>query len=190
MIEYERRYRVCSDEFLRVQSSPDIEWSVKTRLTDVTFGPSGAESMQIDGWVLRLRKSNEGVALQFKAPANAEWTAWNEISINVDSAKATIELLQAIGMKTGLLLDRTRTIGYWGKYTVSLDEFALLGQFIEVEINSKFRTGEAPNFEEVLVHFGLETASECRPYGQLMLETLKNNPELRNQVGEYLKLIE
>jgi predicted adenylyl cyclase CyaB len=189
MIEYERRYRISVEDFARLQSSPDLSWSPPARLTDVTFGLSGAESMQIDGWVIRLRRSAGSVALQYKAPVNPEWTAWREISLTVDNAATAIQFLRAIGLKTGLLLDRTRSIASCGKYIISLDEFALLGQFVEIELNSTFRSESTPNFDEIVEQLGLQTAAESVPYGQLMLQRLKDDPELIDQVGKYLESI-
>jgi hypothetical protein len=81
--EYELRYRANESDVDRLLRM--VRWSDPSRVLDLTFGRSGAESMQIDGWVLRLRQENDAVRLEFKSPLNSDWTLWNEVSVRVDS---------------------------------------------------------------------------------------------------------
>jgi predicted adenylyl cyclase CyaB len=187
MIELERRYSISDATFSQLQTSSEIAWSDAKQVTDITFGPSGAESMQIDGWVLRLRKTETSCELQFKSPANQDWTAWKEISVTVDSASNAVQLLSAIGLRIGLLLDRSRSVGCWRGYKLSLDDFAILGKFIEVEVEANAHSAEAPAFVDFLDYFGIPNATECEPYGLLMLKRLKAEPELGAAVEEYVR---
>lgn len=187
MIEYEKRYQISDDTYEAIHKCPGIEWSDVTRVIDVTFGLSGAESMQINGWVVRLRKMDEKVSLEYKAPLNKDWTEWKEIAVGIDNAKNAISMLQHIGLKPGLLLDRERITGKWKEGIVCLDKFALLGTFVELEICNQ--NGVQLFFRDFENKFNLSETNQCEPYGKLMLARLKDNLYLRDQVNEYLSKI-
>jgi hypothetical protein len=72
-MEFELRYRLDEEETAALEER--LSWSPAVRVCDLTLGPSGATSMQTDGWVVRLRQSGAKTRMEYKAPKNAEWSA-------------------------------------------------------------------------------------------------------------------
>jgi predicted adenylyl cyclase CyaB len=185
--EYEVRYRAGEFEVERLLR--DIRWSESRRVLDITFGPSGAESMQIDGWVLRLRQEDDAVRLEFKSPLNSDWTLWNEISVKVDSLLDTARILGLIGLQPGLLLDRTRRTAVYGGVQLSLDQVADLGTFVELEALDAVSEEDArQRIRAACGELGLGADHEpAPPYGELLLRAFAEDSNLQRSHDERIR---
>jgi len=184
MIEIEKRYLLSNEQFNLLLKRDGLNWSKPKKVTDITFGPSGAESMQIDGWVVRLRKKGDACSMEYKAPLNDEWTKWQEIGVEISDLGSCVEILEKIGLKSGLFLDRTRLVAHWKGMEISLDEFAFLGKFVEVESNDP--NFDEKDFDEFVETFNINQDQEAVAYGILMLEKLKDNPSLADEIEKYI----
>jgi predicted adenylyl cyclase CyaB len=185
-MELEYRFELAEAEFKELAQRMD--WEVSS-VTDLTMGPSGATSMQTDHWIVRLRNSDDRVRMEYKAPANSDWSAWVEYGIEIDDLCEAVRLLRAIGLRPGLLIDRVRRTTRNGVVTCSLDDVAGLGYFIELEVDvteTEEREGLAL-LESTRQEFGLAKRRSERPYGELMLQRIELDEAFREQQN---KLIE
>jgi predicted adenylyl cyclase CyaB len=185
-MELEYRFELAETEFKELAQGMD--WAVSS-VTDLTMGPSGATSMQTDHWIVRLRNRDNKVRMEYKAPANSDWSAWVEYGIEIDDLPEAVRLLRAIGLRPGLLIDRVRRTSRNGAVTCSLDDVVGLGYFIELEVDvteTEEREGWAL-LESTREQFGLAERPTERPYGELMLERIGLDEAFREQQN---KLIE
>jgi predicted adenylyl cyclase CyaB len=183
MIEVERRFRLSQGDLSRLENS--LDWSSPEQVRDLTFGPSGARSMQVDGWVIRLRSKGEGTRMEYKAPATPDWTSWTEIGVDIDDFGNGARLLQRIGLKPGLLIDRSRRIAHDGDLVFSLDGFDLLGDFLECETSSAATEEEGLGaIAQACAELGLLDPDGSRPYGELLLDLMAEDPEVRRRHDE------
>ncbi|MES9906375.1 MAG: class IV adenylate cyclase [Sedimenticola sp.] len=184
MIEQEKRYYLTDDEYSAILSS-DLNWSESMVVTDITFGLSGATSMQTHGWVIRVRKKGEKIVVDYKAPINDEWSKWEEVAMEVSSFSSALKLFTKIGLKPGLVLDRQRREAKLDRATLSIDDFRYLGKFIEIEVN-----GEDEDAQQLLdaciVKLGLEDKVSQKPYGTLLLEKMDNDTSLKSAIEKHV----
>jgi len=186
-MEVERRFRVSEQEYQSLVNR--LDWSPADRVCDLTFGPTGATSMQTDGWVVRLRRTGSGTRMENKAPRNAEWSAWVEYGTSVGSFAETARILLATGLRAGLLLDRTRRVSSSGDATLSLDHVLGLGRFIEIEVEVA-TTEDAQALKaikKVQQSLGLLDKSAERPYGEMMLGRLNSDAAFQAEHDDLIK---
>ncbi len=140
--------------------------------------------MQIDGWVIRLRNKDGSSSMEYKAPLNDDWTKWQEVGVSVGDVGNCIEILRKIGLNSGLLLDRKRSTCQWNGMEISLDDFAFLGKFVEIESNNP--DVDMMVFNDFIQKYEINEDQEVGAYGVLMLEKLKENPSLAEEVEKYI----
>lgn len=190
MDEFELRYEIADDDVERVLAA--VSWSPPQRVCDLTFGPTGATSMQTHGWVVRLRSVDDRVSLEYKAPLNDEWSAWSEVSVQVDSFAAAARILQLIGLQPGLLVDRTRRKGRHDAVELSLDDLVGVGTLIEFEVNGASPESEVDGassesearrvIADAAAALGVDLSSgPVRPYGELLLALINQDPQIRDE---------
>jgi adenylate cyclase class IV len=183
MIEVERRFRLSQDDLPRLERI--LDWGLSEQVRDLTFGPSGARSMQVDGWVIRLRSKGDRTRMEYKAPATPDWTSWIEVGVGIDDFGNGARLLQRIGLKPGLLLDRTRRTARDGDLVFSLDRFDLLGDFLECEISSAATEEEGLGaIAQACAPLDLLDSDGSRPYGELLLDLIADDPEVQRKHDE------
>ena len=180
MIEKEQRYKISKQERDKIYTQ-FTNWSDSSTVVDITFGLSGATSMISNGWVIRLRQKKGKTTLEYKAALNKEFTLWEEHSITIDSLKEAAKILQRIGLREGLVLDRIRTECVHQNCKITLDDFAILGTFVEIELLDENK--DFPNIFEVL---GISERGKEKPYGDIMLDLLDKQPEYYQSIKDYL----
>lgn len=188
MLENEKRYRISAEERDRLLMLTKLTWSNPGRVTDLTFGLSGATSMQTHGWVIRVRMKEKRTSIQYKAPANDDWTAWEEISTDVDNLASSIKILQKIGLTPGLVIDRERREAFFNGFKLTLDRLFLLGDFLEIEQSNENIIKES-TFNGIAESLGVDCSEEARPYGELMLNILTENPNAKFEVDRFIMKI-
>lgn len=183
MIEHEVRYLL--DKEIKAHLTASLPWSETYRLIDITFGLTGPDSMQTAGWVVRVRRHNHSISIQYKAPLNDSWTSWEEISVGVLDFEASIKFLIKIGLKPGLILDRHRRDVLIGDYKLTLDEFEFIGDYLEME----YLGNSIPKYDLVIAEIGLPRLASAPPYGVIMLEAINDDAEIRSKVDSYINSI-
>lgn len=178
-MELEKRYSLSEGEYCLLLGQ--FQWSQPERVCDLTLGMSGPTSMQTHGWVVRLRCTDADTKMEYKAPINPEWTAWSEFSTTVGSFGQCVSILQAIGLKPGLLLDRTRRMAREDGVTLSLDDVKGLGYFVEVEVEA----AEASDARALRLigsmceRLRLAGKPEAKPYGEILLGRMASDSQLQ-----------
>lgn len=187
MHEVELRFALSEEEYVRYCAM--FEWGPRTRVTDLTLGPSGATSMQTHGWVVRLRRSGGSIRMEFKERRNGDWTSWTEHGTEIGDFSAAVQILTGIGLRPGLLLDRLRMTRVDRAVTYTLDDVRGLGRFLEIEVAAEDGAeGEAQQMiEHARCGLDLATREPERPYGELMLRALDRDPEVRAQTDEAIQ---
>lgn len=180
MIEKEQRFRINAQEENRILKRFS-GWSEPSSVVDITLGLSGPSSMITDGWVIRLRQRNGERTMEYKAVLNRESTLWEEISVKIDNIKETAKILQKIGLKVGLVLNRVRRECVYKNWKITLDDFPMLGKFVEIELMD-----EQSDFLDVNEALGISKRAPEKPYGDIMLEMLKSQPENYKLIHDYL----
>jgi predicted adenylyl cyclase CyaB len=145
--------------------------------------------MQNDGWVIRLRQIGTTCRMEYKAPANDEWTAWIEYGTEVENIHQATKILTEIGLRPGLVLDRTRRTTQHGLATLALDFVKGLGHFIEVETesNDAQNTGPYDLIRATIEDLGLTGRPVERPYGELALTRLAEDPNFRETQTQLIR---
>jgi adenylate cyclase class 2 len=87
---------------------------------------------------LRLRRQksgeNEKFFLTYKGPKeSSNFKKRVEIEIEIEDADLMRKLLEALGYKTALSVEKKRCLWKFGECEVALDELPLLGSFVEIE---------------------------------------------------------
>jgi predicted adenylyl cyclase CyaB len=177
--EIELRFALSADEHARFRSL--LPWGPEKRVVDLTLGPDGARSMQLHGWVVRLRRSDDSVRLEFKERRDGDWSSWTEYGTEVGDFADTVRILTAIGLRPGLLLERVRRTAVEQPVTYSLDDVRGLGHFLEIEVAAEDGCeAEARELiEQARERLELGSRKAERPYGELMLRALDDDPDAR-----------
>jgi len=181
MIEKEQRYKIDDDAEREKIYNKFSNWSEPSEVTDITFGLSGATSMRENGWVIRLREKKNKISLEYKAALNEEFTLWEEHSVAIDSIKEAIKILQKIGLKEGLVLDRVRTECIYQNCKITLDNFILLGTYVEIELLK-----ETDDFFDIFKTLDISEREKAKPYGDIMLDLLEKHPEYYQKIKDYI----
>lgn len=175
MIEHEVRYRLSPAQFaMALEAMPPSSVLSSERVSDVTFGLAGASSMDDHGWIVRLRRSDRKMQLQFKS-RGSDPTSWRELSVGVDSLAICAQMLEAMGLSLGLVIRRTRTeVNIWD-CVLSFDFVDLLGYFVEIE----FQTTDAlSRVRSEMAALGLNLLAAEPSYGDLLMLKAASDPRL------------
>ena len=99
--------------------------------------------------VLRIRESNGKVKLTLKIPQKNEMDCI-EREVEVNNAKQTLDILEYLGYKEVIKVNKKRIKCNYKNYEICLDEVEELGKFIEVE---KITDEEPSKIQEELFIF-------------------------------------
>jgi predicted adenylyl cyclase CyaB len=187
MQEFELRFALSAEEYGRIQF--ELPWGPRTRVVDLTLGLSGATSMQTHGWVVRLRRYDAKVRLEFKGCRGPDWSSWTEHGTEVSDFSSAVNILTSIGLQPGLLLDRVRMSAIQDGVTYSLDDVRGLGSFIEIEVclDDGNEADARRMVEQAQRRLSLGTRAAARPYGEQMLQFLNSDPEARTASDEAIR---
>ncbi|MFC5746913.1 cytidine deaminase [Actinomadura rugatobispora] len=178
MIETERRFRLNAPETEALKSA--IEFSSPIRLTDITFGPHGAQSMDKDGWIVRLRLSGDKARIEHKRKLPD--SRWQEIGLAVDAPGSAVRLLTAMGLRPGLLIRRLRSASTFKGAELALDDLDGLGTFLEVEFPRE-TAGDRTLHETVagLQALGVSLTTPAPPYGDQINAAIEQREEFAHE---------
>jgi predicted adenylyl cyclase CyaB len=184
MIENEKRFKLTEFQFNNIKNLP-LNWSDPYQLTDIVFSTTGNVDIAIVGWIVRLREQKGNIFIDYKSPLNKELTKWEEIDIQVNDFTKAMKFLLKIGLSAGLVLERIRMDCFWDNFKLTLDDFKILGHFIEIEL---IDPNKDANYNSFSTHFGIELGDSQPPYGKLMLKKMENNAVIHHEISEYIKL--
>ncbi|MDR1026662.1 MAG: CYTH domain-containing protein [Lactobacillus sp.] len=180
MIEVEKRFKITPEKAKEIESRFD-NWS-SYKLIDLVFGPTGETSVITHGWIIRLRKKDEKVMLQYKEAKNKDMTEWEELSLQIDDIKTASVILTKMGLTHGVVIDRLRKTVKTDKFEIVLDDIFLMGNYVEIE-----KLDESQNFGDIIEFLGLDVNDEALPYGLAMSKLLIEKPEFRKDIDKYFQ---
>ncbi|NBH09705.1 CYTH domain-containing protein [Amycolatopsis sp. SID8362] len=167
-VEREWRFRLSEDKYRRL--AREFEWSPPVRVVDVTLGLDGPVSMKTRGWVARLRWVEGVCALQYKGLTAGE-NEYLEAEVGVETVRGAAEVLSLMGLRLGLVIDRTRRTARVRDAVLTLDDVAGLGMFLEVELSGRAADQE---LSALVAEFGL--GESCPAYGDQILAGVGSSP--------------
>ncbi|MHC4131367.1 MAG: class IV adenylate cyclase [Planctomycetota bacterium] len=115
----------------------EAEFHDKMLQTDIYFDDEHSNLTKTDT-CLRIRKqtngSEEKIFLTYKGPkAQVNYKKRREIEFEVPDASAVEKLLNALGYKKALIVEKERHLWHLGQCEVLLDDLPQLGTFVEIE---------------------------------------------------------
>lgn len=151
---------------------------------DITFGAYGFESLAKTGRIFRIRQKGESISLEVKErSAN---NSWLEGKIKLESVKQGFEFLKISGLEPYLYLKRNREVRKYGNLKIFLDDFDLIGKFVEIE----FQDSELKEVEKFLELCSISSAPQPL-YGdivKILLEKDNNfKREFERELNNYIK---
>ena len=160
--EKEVRYRIDNSmkDLIIKNSEP---YKLSTHTLDITFGAFGFESLAKTGRITRIRQKGETILLEIKARESQN--SWIEEKIKLDSVEQGFNFLKLSGLEPYLFLDRDREVRKYKNLKIFLDNFSLLGDFVEIE----YQDGNRADAEEFISLCGIK--GESQPlYGDIVKE--------------------
>lgn len=174
IFETEIRSKITSDE--RKVMLKSVKWSEPFHVSDITFGKHGYKSMDIDGWVLRIRKIKNKTTLEYKGRCSDLKETWKEISLEIDSVHKAVNLLISIGLSEGLLIEKERRVATIGDINICLDDVLELGSYIEAEyVSLEKKSVDINILKDTLYSIGLLNLCMSEAYGDQLIDKIENN---------------
>ena len=171
----EREVRFKINEKIRneiINSSKLVE--DKSKYVDLCFGQYGFASLDILGYIIRLRNKNGKCVLESKKRISD--TEWQEVCLPIENMKKGAEFLSNLSLKPYLYINRTREVRKINEAKVFIDDVELLGTFVEFEFEDSFSLEDIKYYLEKVGIFSLPE----KLYGDIFKESI-NNPEFKNK---------
>lgn len=172
-IEKEVRYSISSEqiEMIKKNTKPHKE---RTEMLDITCGYEDFESYSKYGYICRVRQKGNNITLEVKNYINSDECL--EQSIKLERVIDGVNYLKLIGMKPYLYLKRYREIRKYKDLKIFIDEFDILGNYVEIEYqDSENSEKELDEFIELIKI----TGSKQDMYGGIIKEKLEKELEFK-----------
>ena len=168
-VEKEKRYQINNDildNILRLS----IELKKKTRVLDITCGKEGFNSLEKFGYICRIRKKQNDVAMEIKK--RVEDGSFIESKVKINSIKDGIDFFSLLSMEPYLVIDRIREFREYKGLKIYIDDIDLLGLFVEIEYQ------DIPNAKELIDEFKGKVGINSRVmplYGDIFKERIEKD---------------
>lgn len=153
-------------------------------MLDITYGYEGFASYSKYGFICRIRQKGEKKTLEVK-----KYTDKNECveqSIKLEKVIDGANYLKLIGMKPYLYLKRVREVRKFKSLKIFIDEFDILGNFVEIEYQDC--NNEIKEVKEFIDLIGIQ-GNEQDMYGGMVKDKLENDEKFRVLFDERLSKI-
>lgn len=182
-LEKEVRYSISDIEIVKILSytKPLKE---KTKMIDITFGYDGFYSLKKNGYICRIRQKDDRCSLEVKNYKSANECL--EQSILLNKLSDGINYLKLINMKPYLYLERNRTVRKYNNLEIFIDEFDILGNFVEIEYQDSLDgINELNKFLDLI---GINKEQEGL-YGDIVKEKINNDVEFNEKYNKKLNKV-
>lgn len=184
--ETEIRVRLTNADYSRLID--EFEWDDGDDVVDITFGLNGIDSMEKDGWIVRIRQTASTASLEYKRRVSELNSTWHEIAVNIDSIEKMTLILDKIGLQLGLLIKRHRRTKTIENIRICLDDVEGLGCFLEAEIVGNDVNENRTNLLKAkLASFGIKDNNLADTYGDLLIKKIKGGRKFREQYEAKIK---
>lgn len=182
-IEKEVRYCITDNQIKNIIKNT-VPYKERKEMLDITCGYDGFNSYAKYGFICRIRQKEEKKTLEVKKYFNENECL--EQSIKLEKLVDGINYLKLIGMTPYLYLKRFREVRKFKSLKIFIDEFDILGNYIEIEYQ------DADNEKAELKEFMDLNEIKDIPqdmYGGIVKERLENEPEFKQIFNKNLEKI-
>lgn len=175
MIEVERKFRLTKEKFEEIKNILEAEFGASKdhHQTDVIFlfEQNSFREHNRGEPIMRIRSSDGSYSLSYKRIINEQGDRI-EHELSIDSFEEAKEMLEELGYREVIVVDKKRSSFYGQNLSLVLDSIKSLGVFLEVEILSKEESdiGEAElKIMQFVEQFGLSKEDiEERKYDEML----------------------
>lgn len=170
-LEKEVRYNITNSQIEKIKEITQ-DYKEKTEMLDITCGYDGFDSYSKYGYICRIRQKGNNITLEVKNYFNQDECL--EQSIKLEKVIDGVNYLKLIGMKPYLYLKRYREIRKYKNLKIFIDEFDIIGNYVEIEYQ------DSKNAKEELSEFIKLINIKDEPqdmYGGIIKNKLLNDKE-------------
>lgn len=167
-LEKEYRFKINENIIEKITNISELVEPSQNQI-DLTLGYKGFDSLDIYGYVCRVRKKGEKIWIEVKNKKSDG--IFEETKINIESFRKGVDLFEALNMKPYLFMNRTRTILKYKGLKIFIDRIDMLGDYVEIEVQ------DSKNPEEEYNEFIYLTGINSKPeplYGDIFKEKLRD----------------
>lgn len=171
--EKEVRYLIDERQIKEIINNTD-PYKERMEMLDITCGYDGFDSYSKYGFICRIRQKGDKKTLEVKNYVNKNECM--EQSIKLEKVVDGVNYLKLIGMKPYLYLKRIREVRKYKNLKIFIDEFDILGNFVEIEYQDS--DNEVKEVEEFINLIGIQ-GTEQDMYGGIVKNRLENDEKFR-----------
>lgn len=182
-LEKEVRYSISDIDIVKILNYT-FPLKEKTKMIDITFGYDGFNSLKKNGYICRVRQKGNKYTLEVKNYKSANECL--EQSILLNKLSDGINYLKLINMKPYLYLERNRTVRKYNNLKIFIDEFDILGNYVEIEYQDSLDgINELNKFLDLI---GINKEQEGL-YGDIVKEKINNDVEFNEKYNKKLNKV-
>lgn len=181
--EKEVRYLINKEQSEKIIKNTEL-YKEKTEMLDITCGYDGFNSYSKYGFICRIRQKGNNKTLEVKKYTNKNECL--EQAIKLERIVDGVNYLKLIGMEPYLYLKRTREIRKYKNLKIFIDEFDILGKFVEIEYQDS--ENEVKEIEEFIKLVGIE-GIEQDMYGGIVKDKLESDKNFKETFDKGLSKI-
>lgn len=173
-LEKEIRFAISKAQIEKIKEIT-TPYKERMEMLDITCGYDGFDSYSKYGFICRVRQKGEKKTLEVKNYKNQNECI--EQSIKLDRVVDGVNYLKLIGMKPYLYLKRFREVRQYKNLKIFIDEFDILGDFVEIEYqDSNNAKGE---LDEFIKSVGIYNEKPQDMYGGIVKDKLENDSQFK-----------
>ena len=182
-IEKEVRYQIDEEQIDKIilNTTPYKE---KIEMLDITCGYKGFDSYSLYGFICRVRQKGNKKTLEVKNYLNPNECTEQEIKL--ENIEDGINYLKLIGMKPYLYLKRFREVRKYKDLKIFIDEFDILGNYVEIEYQDSIDSKK--NINEFLNLINIKKIP-LDMYGSIVKEKLEHDLEFKKVFNKKLEKV-
>lgn len=182
-IEKEVRYSINNNQIKSIIKNTN-PYKERIEMMDITCGYDGFNSYDKYGFICRIRQKGNNKTLEVKNYLNKHECL--EQSIKLEKVSDGVNYLKLIGMKPYLYLKRFREVRKYKNLKIFIDEFDIIGNYVEIEYQ------DSDNVKEELQEFLDLNKIDDYPqdmYGGILKEKLEKDSNFKTIFEEKLAKI-
>lgn len=130
MIEKEERYLINKNIKKKILDNTE-EYKKTTEMLDISFYENGENLYDLYKYIIRIRKKDDEIKLEIKNYKNENECV--EAALNLSTVKSGMEFLKLMNLTPQIYLKRNRTVREYKNLKIFIDEFDMIGDYVEIE---------------------------------------------------------
>ena len=181
--EKEVRYLISKEQIGKIIKNT-TPYKERIEMLDITCGYDGFNSYSKYGFICRIRQKGNNKTLEVKNYINKNECM--EQAIKLEKVTDGVNYLKLIGMEPYLYLKRTREVRKYKNLKIFIDEFDILGNFVEIEYQDS--ENEVQEVEEFIKLIEIQ-GTEQDMYGGIVKDKLESDENFREMFAKGLSKI-